>query len=921
MNSERREIDWVNFGIFSSKEILATSVCEITNCKNSGIGSVYDERMGISSENNDGTCVTCDLDSKMCPGHFGHITLTEAIVHPRYFKHVLSWLKLFCIKCYKMHITADQVQLQGLNKFKRNIRFAKISERVKKVTKCMNCGANQPKFMFSSQEETIQTIYKKNADSINVPLITQEIFHIFDSIEDCDVETLGFNPKFIHPRNLIMQHLIVLPPCARPIVVTDSNIADDDLTIQYTEVQKANMKLVDPEENSDEVKKQKNIQTLKFRIKTLFDNSQGKAKHSTGGKQLKGLKERLSGKEGQIRHNLMGKRCEQTGRTVIGPEPTLRLGQMAIPVEVAATLTVPERVSKFNKDDIMRLILDGKANYLIKKSGNKKRINLKFAVFHSGTPLLYRDEIVRRMNINGEFKEIRILNIGQKDLKLKENDRIFRNGVEVQKVIFPRIKQEFIIEEGDIVERQLRNGDVVLLNRQPTLHRGSMLTKEIVIRPCKTFRFNLASTKSFNADFDGDEMNIHVAQGYEARAEMKELSATKHNIISPQSSQPNIVIVQDSLLGCFIMTKPNSKKLTKEEFFNIANVAIQENGESLSSQFILNKIQEIRRVLKLKGKKINAFTGRGIISLAFPCDFNYEFKNNACEEEPTVKIYKGVLYEGVIKKTENAIIQLLYKEYGKDIASTYIDNIQFLTNKWLSMSGFSVGIKDCIATKTSEIEDAIEKCFMEAKGIEETTSHPGIREVRVNAALSKARDIGMRIAKNALSPSNGFLATVGSGSKGDFFNIAQIAGVIGQQNLRGNRVPKHLNKGTRTLPHYPFGKMSTEMEYESRGFIKHSFIHGLNLREFFFHAMSGREGVTDTALGTSKSGYMQRRIIKVMEDLQVKYDGTIRNAEGNIYQFAYGDDGLDPTECILKKGEPEIGDISRLIDKLNMQCE
>ena len=283
------------------------------------------------------------------------------------------------------------------------------------------------------------------------------------------------------------------------------------------------------------------------------------------------------------------------------------------------------------------------------------------------------------------------------------------------------------------------------------------------------------------------------------------------------------------------------------------------------------------------------------------------------------------MYEGVLKNTNfsshNSIIQLLYKEYGKDTTATFIDNVQFLTNKWLSMTGFSVGIKDCIATKTSEIEDAIEKCFIEAKGIEETTSHLGIREIRVNAALNKARDIGMRIAKNALTKGNAFLATVGSGSKGDFFNIAQITGVIGQQNLQGRRVPMQLNKGTRTLPHYPFKGMTKEMEYESRGFIRHSFIHGLNPQEFYFHAMSGREGITDTAMGTSKSGYMQRKIIKVMEDLQVKYDGTVRNPEGNIYQFAYGDDGLDPIECIFRKGAADFCDVSRMVDKLNMECE
>jgi DNA-directed RNA polymerase beta' subunit len=925
MNTERREIDWVNFGVFSSKEIVANSVAQITNTKISGIGSVYDERMGVGSDNSDGNCITCDLSTKECPGHFGHIELAEPIIHPRFFKIVLAYLKCFCIKCYKMLMTAEQVQLLGFNKYKRNARFDKIIERVKKVGKCLECGTNQPtKYDVSTQEKTISTTYKNKSDSISIPLSTHEILRMFDSIDDKDIETLGFNPKFIHPRNLIIQNLVVLPPCARPVVVTESNISDDDLTIQYLEIVKANIKLQSPEENSDEIKKQKNIQSLKFRIDTLFDNSQGKAKHSTGGKQLKGIKERLTGKEGQIRHNLMGKRCEQTSRTVIGPGPTLRLGEVGVPLEVVANLTVPETVNRLNKQELMDIIMAGKANFVIKKTGKRNRINLKYALYQKGTELLYNDEIVRRAKVDDEVKELRVKYVGQKDFTLKPNDRLFRNGVEMQKIVFPQ-KKEFKLEDGDVVERQLRKGDWVLLNRQPTLHKGSMVAHQVVPMPCKTFQFNLSITKSFNADFDGDEMNIHVGQGHEARAELINLCGAKQNIISPQSSKPNIVIVQDSLLACYLMTQPDCKKLSKEEFFNIADVAIQPNGDKISPQTILDKIQHIRKVLKVKGKKINAFNGRGIFSLALPNDFNYEFKNDANDEEPVVKIYRGVMYEGVIKNTNfaahNSIIQLLYKEYGKDMTATFIDNVQFLTNKWLSMTGFSVGIKDCIATKTSEIEDAIEKCFMEAKGIEETTSHPGIREIRVNAALSKARDIGMRIAKNALSKNNAFLATVGGGSKGDFFNIAQITGVIGQQNLQGHRVPKHLNKGTRTLPHYPFKGMTKEMEYESRGFIRHSFIHGLNPQEFYFHAMSGREGITDTAMGTSKSGYMQRKIIKVMEDLQVKYDGTVRNPEGNIYQFAYGDDGLDPIECIFRKGEADICDVSRMVDKLNMECE
>ena len=564
----------------------------------------------------------------------------------------------------------------------------------------------------------------------------------------------------------------------------------------------------------------------------------------------------------------------------------------------------------------MELLSQGKANYVIRKD-KKTRINLSYALTTRGTELLYNDIIV-----NGKHTTHYV---GQKNISLKMGDIILRNGQEIP-VQFPK-RKDFLIEDGDTVERQLMNGDIVLINRQPTLHRGSMMAKEVVVRDCKTFRFNLASTKSFNADFDGDEMNIHVPQTMEARIELRNLSATQHHLMTPQSSKPNIQIVQDSLLAIYRMTQSESVKMEKHHFFNIAMKGIQTNGESLSSKFILDKIQQIRRVLKLKGKKIQAFTGKGLFSLALPTNFNYENKNDADVNEPVVRIYKGVMYEGAINKSDvggssNSIIQLLYKEYGKDITATFIDNVQFLTNAWLTFSGFSVGIKDCLATKTNEINEVIEKCFMEAKGVEETTYHEGIKEARVNGALSKARDIGLRIAKNALDPKNNFLATVNSGSKGDFFNIAQITGLLGQQNLSGKRIQRHLNRGTRTLPHYPLKQeMSKEMEYESRGFIRHSFIHGLNPQEFYFHAMSGREGITDTAMGTSKSGYTQRKLTKVTENISVKYDGTVRNVEGHIYQFAYNEDGLDPSETVIKKGEGLFCDVGRLVDMLNMECE
>ena len=312
-------------------------------------------------------------------------------------------------------------------------------------------------------------------------------------------------------------------------------------------------------------------------------------------------------------------------------------------------------------------------------------------------------------------------------------------------------------------------------------------------------------------------------------------------------------IVQDSLLGAYRMTL-GIQQVRKDQFFDISLKL------GISIDKIMKKIQNIRKVFKEKGKKVQCFHGKGLMSLVFPDDFYYEKKNNADPNEPTLKIYKGVLYEGAFDKStlgavNNSLIQMIHKEYGPDITTEFIDGVQFISNNWLLIDGFSIGIEDCLVQgekKVQEINDVIQKCFIEAEGIKTTTSHPGIREVRITSALSKAKDIGLKIAKDSLDPNNNFLSTVKSGSKGDWFNIAQITGLLGQQNLLGQRVNPVLNNGKRTLPHYPFENLTMEMEYESRGFIDSSFIKGLNPRQFYYHAMSGREGCCDTAMNTAK---------------------------------------------------------------------
>ena len=418
-------------------------------------------------------------------------------------------------------------------------------------------------------------------------------------------------------------------------------------------------------------------------------------------------------------------------------------------------------------------------------------------------------------------------------------------------------------------------------------------------------------------------MNIHAPQSLEAEAELRELSSTKNHIISAAASKPNIAIVQDALLGAYKMTY-GFDPIRKDQFYQVLMHIDRFDFSSLNK-----RIQHIRKVLKQKGKKAQCFNGKGIVSMIFPLDFCYERKNNAHPTEDTLKIYKGVVYEGTLDKTvlgssANAISQVLFKEYGIDTAMNFINNIQFIANQWILIRGFSVGLGDCLiqgAEKEDEISKAVEKYMMEAEVIKTTTKNERIREVRVKAALNKAKDVGMKIAKDALEPTNNFVSTIKSGSKGDTYNVCCVTGLLSQQNIMGGRVEKCLNHNKRTLPHYPFSEMPMALEYESRGFVRSSFIKGLNPREFFFHAISGREGVCSTAMGTAQSGYMQRRIVKLTEDIKTMYDGTIRDTTGRIYQFAFGENGIDPIMTVNIKGNQEICDVSRLVDNLNMNFE
>jgi len=422
--------------------------------------------------------------------------------------------------------------------------------------------------------------------------------------------------------------------------------------------------------------------------------------------------------------------------------------------------------------------------------------------------------------------------------------------------------------------------------------------------------------------YDGDEMNIFLAQDPDARAELLNLSTTMHNIMSSQSTKNIICITQDALLASYLLTKDDNE-MDRARFFDICM-----KGDGWTSHYILERLEWIQKVSKKLGYKIPMYCGKNLFSLMLPKNFNYTKKNDARKDQPIVKIVKGVLLEGALTNSNlgqghNTLIHVLHKEYGMKKAIDFLNNVQFIGNQYLIHRSFTIGIQDCIAKSTQKIEDIVYKCFLEAKDTEANISHERIRELKISAILDKARDMSLKISREDLKDDNGFVDTVKSGSKGQYFNITQITGLLGQQNHMGSRIQPVFNRSKRTLPHYPLENQTMEQEFESRGFIKSSFLRGLNPQEFIFHSMTGREGISDSSLKTSSSGYIQRKMVKVMEDIQVKYDGTVRNTNDWVFQWSYGGDGFDRSECSFNAKEQNVFfvDVIQLASRLNNDHE
>jgi DNA-directed RNA polymerase II subunit RPB1 len=874
-------------------------------------GGVNDPRMGDMGFQT--RCKTCDCNyggnggnMDDCPGHFGHIELCMPVYHCGFIDEVCKILKCVCFHCYRllideknfkdrrvMTINDPETRLNAIHmccRDKKKCMTANVSDSQglldavgvglseltiegeggmniggedgengntgeKSEIQVSGCGGLMPRF--SRKGMSIEVEYPDDMDYIpgngdkKQKLSARQAYEILRNITDEDVKKLGLDPKWARPEWLLVSVLPVPPPHVRPSVQEGDTPSEDDLTHVIINIVKANVTLENSISKGDAPHLiEEYEQYLQHKVTSFFDNERSDSPSDTQrtGRALKTLRARLRGKEGRIRGNLMGKRVDYSARTVITADPNLSIDQVGVPKSIATRLTVPVSVTPFNIHELTALVT---------RSIEKGPLEWPGAMY-----------IIRADKSRVDLRYVRSSN-------------------------------DVALEYGWVVERHLKDDDIILFNRQPSLHKMSIMGHRAKVLDWSTFRLNLSVTTPYNADFDGDEMNLHVPQSITARADAQELMMVPRNIVTPQSNRNVMGIVQDALLGC--------SRITKRDVFIDKNVFMN------CMMWIGNWDGVVPAPAIYKPKPL--WTGKQLFSLVCP-KINYRGKSknhnsgdnvsdpfNYLDSE--VLIHSGCLLQGIVDKnivgtSGGSVVHITWLQLGWEETRAFMNEVQNVVNYWMANTSYTVSVSDTVADKKTvegiqeTLDDAKSKVLQimsrAQQGLLEMMPGKPLMEsfeMNINEVLAAARTSVGKRAQLSLKARNAIKGTVMAGSKGSENNISQIIACVGQQNVQGARIKYGFNQ--RTLPHFA----KDDLGMESRGFVENSYLRGLSPQEFYFHAMAGREGVIDTAVKTSETGYIQRRLVKAMETVMARYDTTLRNSRGCIMQFLYGEDGLD----------------------------
>jgi DNA-directed RNA polymerase III subunit RPC1 len=898
-----KKIGHLQFGLFSAEQmrqqahihVVSKALYSQDNSRKPVPYGVLDHRMGTSQK--DANCEMCGKTLADCIGHYGYIDLELPVFHVGYFKSTITILQNICKTCSRVllspvdrQVFLDLLKRPALSAQARKAIAKKINEKCRKVSSCHHCSASngpvkkcgllkvlhekfkpptsrrQPSSETLAFKQSLEEVAEQNKELLPHIGKAQEnlnplrVLNLFKNIPDEDIPLVGMSAENGRPESLIFTRILVPPLCIRPSVVseTQAGTTEDDVTMKLTEIIFLNDVIQKHRRQGAKVQMiMESWDFLQLQC-ALYINSEvsGIPLAMAPKKPTRGFVQRLKGKTGRFRGNLSGKRVDYSSRTVISPDPNVQIDQVVVPVLVAKILSYPERVTHANIRLMRKLVENGPET-------------------HPGANFIqHRGQVFKKF--------------------LKYADR-------------PKVAKE--LKYGDLVERHLIDGDVVLFNRQPSLHKLSIMAHFAKVMSNRTFRFNECVCTPYNADFDGDEMNLHLPQTEEAKAEALTLMGTKSNMVTPRNGEPLIAAIQDFITASYLLTQ-------KDVFFDRTKFC----------QIVASMLHGRDGGVKIDlpppaiWKPVRLWTGKQIIGCLLrpnktsPVLMNlrargkqYTTGEDLCSNDSYVVVFNSQLMCGALDKSSLGsgskanIFYILLRDYGEQTAANCMSRLARLCPYFLSNRGFSIGIGDVtpgprlVREKERLVREGYEKCREYIRSFQEgkLQSQPGCSveetlESVVLHELSVIRESAGKSCKKELHRTNSPLIMALCGSKGSFINISQMIACVGQQAISGKRIPDGFED--RALPHFP----RKSKEPAAKGFVKNSFYSGLTPTEFFFHTVGGREGLVDTAVKTAETGYMQRRLVKSLEDLCSQYDLTVRNSEGFIVQFKYGGDGLDP---------------------------
>jgi DNA-directed RNA polymerase subunit A' len=916
-----KQLGAIEFGLMDPetyRDMSATKVITADTYDDDGYPidmGLMDPRLGVIDPGLQ--CRTCGQHSGSCNGHFGHIELAAPVIHVGFTTLIRRLLRSTCRECGRLCLTDEEsnefrdrlTRTEELGEDWSDVMKAAVRQ-ARKAKHCPHCGAEKhdikhekPTTYYEVQQvlsseysnmiagamqgnavgdedpedidreptspqaladktgidldridEIVSGSFRPREDdrkaierALGVDLTVEDMNKLmpsdirdwFEDIPDDDIETLGLQAKVARPEWMILTVLPVPPVTARPSITLDNGQrSEDDLTHKLVDIIRINQRFMENREaGAPQLIIEDLWELLQYHVTTFIDNEISgtpPARHRSG-RPLKTLSQRLKGKEGRFRGSLSGKRVNFSARTVISPDPTLSLNEVGVPERVAREMTQTLNVTPRNVDNARQYVRNGPeghpgANYVRRPDGRRLKVTEKNC-----------EELAEK------------------------------------------------VEAGWEVNRHLIDGDIVIFNRQPSLHRMSIMAHEVVVMPYKTFRLNTTVCAPYNADFDGDEMNMHALQNEEARAEARVLMRVQEQILSPRFGENIIGAIQDHVTGTYLLTNTNpefteTQALDLLRATSVDTLPDPDGDDETGSPY---------------------WTGRTLFSELLPDDLSLEFSSSAGD---TVVIEDGQLIEGTIDEDGvgafgGEIVDTITKVYSKTRARVFVNEVSSVAVRSIMHFGFSIGIDDesippeagesvdeAIAEAYERVEELIERYragdleSLPGRTIDETL------EMKIMQTLGKARDSAGEIAETHFEDTNPAVVMAESGARGSMLNLTQMAGCVGQQAVRGERI----NRGyeDRTLSHFEPNDLSAD----AHGFVENSYRGGLTPKEFFFHAMGGREGLVDTAVRTSKSGYLQRRLINALSELEAQYDGTIRDTSDTIVQFEYGEDGTSPVK-------------------------